>query len=589
MPFGHEDAELVLAFLKDHLLHWIEVLGLIGRITAAVNRILELEKAIPEQLERHKALHEFLYDSGRFLLYHRSIIEDTPLQVYHMATVFTPTESLMRTQFHDQNPKWLPSPPMMQGYWDQMEQEFHVGTTFIGAINPAHDGVTMACSTGDFVIWIWNVRTGQVEQRLESPTFVTTLAFSKDGNRLLSLTKFRLCAWNLVTGQPETALTEQKLDLSPFFFGSKVTMLLSEDSILVISNSATGTVERTLDNRSYGSELAFDGIRIAFWTDNMAYLCSMETRTAEHSLEFPVNVRSIKFSPTRLAIFLFDSSIQIRDLVSGQCINTLRPSDCTDSLAISSDGTKLVCAALCYAHVWDLTTGHLEGTLDNNPERIGCLSFVDHDRKLAVSHGTRVRIWDTGSLLNSEKSPRSKEVTHLGLSGKGSKVILSFADESVEVRDVITGRIELKKAGQGGKPIISPDGTRVASVGHDDCLRVWNAVNGDTEIAIECPLGDDNFAFSPDSTKLIVRPIRPLNRAVVEVWSLVARKQEQIIPWEPKGSVTISPDGTKASFKTPWNFSSPIEILCLKRGQIEHSLERTKNVIDALAISHKIT
>ena len=93
----------------------------------------------------------------------------------------------------------------------------------------------------------------------------------------------------------------------------------------------------------------------------------------------------------------------------------------SNKLAISSDGTKLVCAARCLAHVWNLITGHLEGTLDNSPERIECLNFVDHDRKLAVSHGTRVRIWDTGSLLNSEKSPRSKEMSTLVSQAKIAK------------------------------------------------------------------------------------------------------------------------------------------------------------------------
>lgn len=50
--------------------------------------------------------------------------------------------------------------------------------------------------------------------------------------------------------------------------------------------------------------------------------------------------------------------------------------------------------------------------------------------------------------------------------------------------------------------------------------------------------------------------------------------------------MAISPDGNKASSKTPWNFSSPIGILCLNRWQIGHSLERTKKVIHGLSISH---
>jgi hypothetical protein len=48
-----------------------------------------------------------IQDAKRFILYNRSVIEKSPLQVYASALLFSPRVSLIRRQFLGQEPLWV--------------------------------------------------------------------------------------------------------------------------------------------------------------------------------------------------------------------------------------------------------------------------------------------------------------------------------------------------------------------------------------------------------------------------------------------------------------------------------------------------
>ncbi|EJP61137.1 vegetative incompatibility protein HET-E-1 [Beauveria bassiana ARSEF 2860] len=93
------DGHQVLQFLQCYFLHWLEALSLIGRISEGIGLIGELQSLI-ESHSSTKTSH-FLRDANRFILNYRSIIDQSPLQLYASTLIFAPETSIIRNLFHN--------------------------------------------------------------------------------------------------------------------------------------------------------------------------------------------------------------------------------------------------------------------------------------------------------------------------------------------------------------------------------------------------------------------------------------------------------------------------------------------------------
>ncbi|KAK2763634.1 nacht and wd domain protein [Colletotrichum kahawae] len=85
-----KDRGTVHEFLGDKFLYWLEALALLNHIPQAVQSIQKLRRLV---------LAAFVYDADRFLLYHRVMIQNTPLQLYASALAFSPEESIVKRTF----------------------------------------------------------------------------------------------------------------------------------------------------------------------------------------------------------------------------------------------------------------------------------------------------------------------------------------------------------------------------------------------------------------------------------------------------------------------------------------------------------
>ncbi|PMD28804.1 HET-domain-containing protein [Hyaloscypha variabilis F] len=86
-----------ILFLKEHLLHWLEALGWMQKVSNGIYAIASLE-SIAAVYECPR-LSEFVHDTKRFVLYNRPAIEQAPLQTYCSALIFAPVISVVRKQF----------------------------------------------------------------------------------------------------------------------------------------------------------------------------------------------------------------------------------------------------------------------------------------------------------------------------------------------------------------------------------------------------------------------------------------------------------------------------------------------------------
>merc|ERR1712070_635665 len=94
-----KDSDIVLRFLKKHVLHWMEALSWLGKTSDVIHTVTALRSAV--DLDEGKELLNLLHDASRFTLCNRSIIDEAPLQKYLSALLFAPSLSTVRQTYGD--------------------------------------------------------------------------------------------------------------------------------------------------------------------------------------------------------------------------------------------------------------------------------------------------------------------------------------------------------------------------------------------------------------------------------------------------------------------------------------------------------
>jgi len=106
--------------------------------------------------------------------------------------------------------------------------------------------------------------------------------------------------------------------------------------------------------------------------------------------------------------------------------------------------------------------------------------------------------------------------------------------------------------------VFLPDNAKVASIGHDRMVRLWNLADG-KELAAMGPTPDDLYgiALSPDGKKLATSGYA----GNIIVWDLDAKKQlftrkapqfgAYCVTWSPDGQKLLTGHDRQAIFVTP--------------------------------------
>ncbi|KAG5819272.1 hypothetical protein H9Q74_009575 [Fusarium xylarioides] len=200
-----EDVLAVATFLRTKFLFWIEALSLLGQVSPGVLAIQKLQMILggkPSQAER--LLSEFVHDSNRFLLYHKSVIETHPLQLYTSCLLFSPNQSIIKSQFGSEAPKLITIAPGLDSKWDaclQTLDEHEDAAVYALAYSP--DGQWLVSGSAGGVVKLWHAESGACIHTLGShglgyekdrkelePAAVRSVAFTADGESFVS------GAWN---------------------------------------------------------------------------------------------------------------------------------------------------------------------------------------------------------------------------------------------------------------------------------------------------------------------------------------------------------------------------------------------------------
>ena len=187
----------------------------------------------------------------------------------------------------------------------------------------------------------------------------------------------------------------------------------------------------------------------------------------------------------------------LRTFEGGHWINVL-------SVVFSPDGRTVLSGGTSQSKLWDVATGRLLRTFDEDSELVTSVAFST-DGQIALTGRTdnTIRVWDlaSGLLLRTLKG-HSDPVRSVAFSPDGRTALSGSLDRTLKVWNVASGRLLRTLKGHSDRVnavAFSPDGGTAISGSQDKTLKLWDVASGRLLHTFEGhPKTVTSVAFSPD-------------------------------------------------------------------------------------------
>jgi WD40 repeat protein len=135
-------------------------------------------------------------------------IENSPLQTYAPALVFSPARSQIRRFFVEEAPKWITIKPPVVDKWTACLKTLEGHSKRVSSVAFSHDATRLASASYDWTVKIWDASNGECLKTLEGhSSVVSSVAFSPYTTRLASASNdSTVKIWNTSSGECLQAL-----------------------------------------------------------------------------------------------------------------------------------------------------------------------------------------------------------------------------------------------------------------------------------------------------------------------------------------------------------------------------------------------
>ena len=258
----------------------------------------------------------------------------------------------------------------------------------------------------------------------------------------------------------------------------------------------------------------------------------------------------------------------------------------TRAVAVTPDLTRLATAGQDgTTQIWDLATGEHILSLVRHPSPIHAVNFgPGTDRLYTLDREGLFRVWDARPYALGEKATLTVDrgVFDIQLNPDETEMVLGNAGGPASTWDMATGERRFVMAGDVGgvyRVAYDPQGDRVATVGTDNQIRIFDATTGELllqfsghgeGVTADLFPGTLDIAFSPDGTRLASAGADGL----AKVWDAATGRELltfaghtdslHSLAWSPDGRIIATSSDEEDTSVILWNPDS---------GEIIHRLE----------------